>query len=129
MSARSFDRASPRPAPAAIDGTGPDGAAVRVEFVRPTLVVAVKEECDGCRGVVERGVELDGVDVVLVAASLGALAGAAGLALVAPAAMDALGLRWPPAYALVDPEGPRVVAEGSVFSPEQVAAEVAAALA
>ncbi len=129
MTARSFDRASPRPAPAAIDGTDPDGRAARVEFSRRTLVVAVKEECDGCRGVVERGVQLDGVDVVLIAATPGALAGAAGLALVAPSAMDALGLRWPPAYALVDPDGPRVVAEGTVFSPEQVAAEVAAALA
>jgi hypothetical protein len=129
VSARSFDRASPRPAPSAIDGTDRDGRAVRVAFARPTLVVALKEECDGCRGVVERGVEVAGADVVLVAASPGALDGAAGVALVAPAAMDALGLRWPPAYALVDPDGPRVVAEGSVFSPEQVAAEVAAALA
>jgi hypothetical protein len=129
VTARSFDRASPRPAPASIDGVTVDGRAVRVEFARPTLVVAVKEECDGCRGVVERGVGLEGVEVVVVAATPGALAGASGLALVAPAAMDALGLRWPPVYALVDPDGPRVVAEGSVFSPEQLAAEVSAALA
>lgn len=129
MSARSFDRPSPRPAPASIEGVGPDGRALTVPLGRPTLVVAVKEECDGCRDVVERGVPVPGVEVVLVAATPGAIAGARGVALVAPEAMAALGLRWPPAYVLVHPDGPRVVAEGSVFSAEQVAAEALAALA
>lgn len=129
MTVRSFDRSSPRPAPASIEGITPDGRSVSLTITDPTLVLAVKEDCDGCRDVVERGVAVPGVTVVLVAERAGALVGAVGLALVAPGAMDALGLRWPPTYVLVDPEGPRVVAEGSVFSSEQVAAEVLAALA
>ncbi|HEV2427081.1 MAG TPA: hypothetical protein VGS61_02540 [Acidimicrobiales bacterium] len=128
MSVRSFDRPSPRPAPASIEGTDLDGRAVSLPVTGPTLVVAVKEDCDGCRAVVEQGVAVPGVSVVVVAERAGALAGARGVALVAPAAMAELGLRWPPTYVLIHPEGPRVVGEGSVFSPDQVAAEVVAAL-
>ena len=46
---RSFDHPRERPAPACARGRTLDGAAVVLSFLRPTLVVAVKTYCDGCR--------------------------------------------------------------------------------
>jgi hypothetical protein len=40
-----------------------------------------------------------------------------------------LGIRWPPFYVLIDPAVQRVITEGVVFAPSQVAAEIAPYLA
>jgi hypothetical protein len=44
--------------------------------------------------------------------------------LVAPEALAALDIRWPPFYVLVDPARRLIVSEGVVFGPAQVAAEI-----
>jgi hypothetical protein len=133
VAVRSFDQPRERPAPAAIVGRNLDGESVTHELDVMTLVVAVKSSCDGCREFVHSPLEeLGGVVVLIVSAtedSLGEWAGAAQPVLVAPDALEALGVRWPPFYVLVDPRRQRVVTEGVVFGPAQVASEIAAYLA
>ncbi|MGH9021390.1 MAG: hypothetical protein ACRDV0_10300 [Acidimicrobiales bacterium] len=122
----SFDSRAPRSAPASISGTTAAGEPVTVVFVRPTLVVAVKADCDGCRDFLAgAGADVEGVDQVVVASDASAIGDSTLLAIVSPEAMRLLGLSWPPTYVLVDPRGPTVVAEGAVFSAAQVASEVA----
>ena len=48
--------------------------------------------------------------------------------LIAPALMKELDIRSAPFYVLIDPSSSRVVTEGVVFGPSQVAAEIAGAL-
>jgi hypothetical protein len=133
LTTRSFDHPRERPAPATAWGRALDGTLVRLAFDRPTLVVAVKPSCDSCRDFVFGGIEeLDGVAVVVVSASADGAsqwAGAARRVVVAPRLLEALGVRWPPFYVLIDPVGPKVIAEGAVFSAAQVAGEIAGHLA
>jgi hypothetical protein len=129
---RSFDASRERPAPISISGRTLAGEIVTHEMNGPTLVVAIKSSCDGCRDFVHSGLEeLAGVSVLVLSASddvLGEWQGAAQRVIVAPEALDALGIRWPPFYVLIDPERQRVVVEGVVFGPSQVATEIAAHL-
>ncbi|MFI5034790.1 MAG: hypothetical protein ACHQFZ_01115 [Acidimicrobiales bacterium] len=125
----SFDHPRERPAPSRATGRTLGGAPVELAFDRLTLVVAVKASCDGCRDFVHGPLEeLAGVRVVVVSANDDGApewARAVREVLVAPELLAALDVRWPPFYVLVDPAGPRVVTEGVVFSPAQVAAEIA----
>jgi hypothetical protein len=93
------------------------------------LVVAVKENCLGCRSVLESSSgAFGGVAVLIVAdhascepwwtASLHSV-------VVSPSLLEDLDVRWPPFYVLVDPTTERVVTEGVVFGPEQVLQEIA----
>jgi hypothetical protein len=106
---------------------------VTYELHGPTLVVAVKASCDGCRDFVNSNLEeLTGVTVLILSATddvLGEWRGAAQDVIVAPDVLDALEVRWPPFYVLIDPELQRVVVEGVVFGPAQVASEIAAYVA
>lgn len=43
---------------------------------------------------------------------------------IAPAALDALEVRWPPAYVVIDPVAGSVVGEGVVFDAAQVRDEI-----
>jgi len=106
------------------------GEARRIELDRTTLVVAVKPECDGCRDFLRGDLsELAGVDVVVVTATASKeWRGAANEVLVAPELMRELDIRCAPFYVLVDPKSEKVVREGVVFGPSQVAAEIASAL-
>jgi hypothetical protein len=128
LSARSFDRPRHRPAPARAEGRAMDSSPVSIVFDHLTLVVAVKAGCDGCRDFLFSDLhELAGVTVVVASASDDGAAewsGAARPVVVAPQLLAALDVRWPPFYVLVDPDGPRVVAEGVVFSAAQVAKEI-----
>jgi hypothetical protein len=47
---------------------------------------------------------------------------------VAPDVLKELEIRWPPFYVLVDPQERRVITEGVVFAPAQVASEIASFL-
>jgi hypothetical protein len=127
--ARSFDRPRERPAPREALGHALSGTPVRLNFDAKTLVVAVKASCDGCREFVHGDLEeLSDVALVVVSATdEGAQEWAGGQrpVYVAPELMKELDVRWPPFYVLIDPEGPRVVAEGVVFSSAQVAQEIA----
>ncbi len=127
---RSFDTTRDRPAPRRWRGVTLAGEVLEGEFVRPTLIVAVKADCLGCRSVLESPADaLGDVDVLLVAREASGeswWAGSAHRVVVSPTLLDDLDVRWPPFYVLVDPRSQRVLTEGVVFAPEQVRGEIAA---
>jgi hypothetical protein len=129
---RSFDSPRGRPAPTSISGHTLSGESVTHEMSGLTLVVAVKTSCDGCRDFVHSDLEeLSDVTVLIVSATndlTGEWDGAVQQVIVAPEALTALDVRWPPFYVLVSPDEQRVLVEGVVFGPAQVAAEIAAYL-
>jgi hypothetical protein len=91
------------------------------------LIVAVKPNCDSCREFVHGNLdELAGVAVVVVSATSGDQDWASVLReiLVAPDLMTELEIRSAPYYVLIEPSSSSVVAEGSLFSPAQVASEI-----
>jgi hypothetical protein len=96
---------------------------------RLTLIVAVKQTCDGCRDFLNSSLDEFGHVEVLFVSKTDDLNGEWGDVrhdvVVAPALLAALGIRWPPFYVLVDPAQQRIVTEGVVFAPSQVASEIA----
>ena len=92
--------------------------------------MAVKAACDGCRDFLCSDLhELSDVDVVIVSAVASEeWLDAANEVLIAPELMRELDIRSAPFYVLIDPSRSRVVTEGVVFGPAQVAAEIAGAL-
>jgi hypothetical protein len=129
----SFDRPRPRPAPSSVTGHTLNGDDVMKTLDVLTLIVAIKQSCDGCLDFVTSPLEeLNHVAVLIVSATddlNGEWADAQHDVVVSPELLVALGIRWPPFYVLVDPETQRVVTEGVVFAPAQVAEEIAAYLA
>jgi hypothetical protein len=127
--ARSFDQPRERVVPEHLAGVDLRGEAMSHLVSGPTLVVAVKHSCDGCREFVFSALpELANVTVVVVSATddpSGEWAGAGQQIMVAPELLRQLDVRSPPFYVLVDVPGPRVVSEGVVFAPSQVAEEIA----
>ena len=127
--AHSFNQPRPRPAPSSFTGSSVSGDPVSWQFEGLTLVVAIKPSCDGCRDFVFSPLdELRHVAIVVISASSevnGEWRGAARPIVVAPELVAALDIRWPPCYVLVDPEAGRVVTEGVVLGPSQVALEIA----
>jgi hypothetical protein len=125
----SFDRPRERAAPASLSGHWLNGEPVTIDLAEPTLLVAIKHQCDGCREFVHSPLsELEGQRVVIVSATDdpdGEWAGSLQPVLVAPDVLAALDIRWPPFYVLIDPESRRVVTEGVVFDSAQVALETA----
>ncbi len=122
MSPSSFDQPRVRRVPRRLSGG--DGA---TEITATTLVAVVKPACDGCRAFThgDLGV-LEGLPVVLVSATEGPeWDDAAREVLVAPEWLAASGVRGAPHYVLVDASG-LVLTEGVLFSPDQVATEIAA---
>lgn len=125
--ARSFDAPRERPAPEVLSGLTANGDERHVALRRMTLVVAVKPACDGCREFVNGDLsELGGVDVVIVSAtSCDEWVNARQEVLIAPELLSALDIRSAPFYVVIEPTSRRVVTEGVVFGPSQVAAEIA----
>lgn len=129
----SFDPLRERPAPAGYEGTV-RGRPVRGTFDALTLVVAVKESCDGCRDFVfssPAGV-FETLAVLVISASeftSEAWRAAPRDIVVTPSLWSALDIRSAPFYILVDPVASRVVSEGVVFASEQVAREVGSFIA
>jgi hypothetical protein len=125
---QSFETFLRRPAPSHLIGRTLGGESVAIAPHRLTLVVAVKEHCDGCRAFIEEDlVELNVVDVVVVAASVTNDAewiNATSRVIIGPEILDALDMHAPPTYVLIDPEQHLVVCEGVLFSPAQVAREI-----
>jgi hypothetical protein len=125
----SFETPRPRPAPDVLAGHSLRGDEEVRALRGLTLIVAVKQSCDGCRDFVFSNLEeLRGTPVVIISAT-GDLnaewADAVQPILVAPDVLAELDIRWPPFYVLVDPQERRVVTEGVVFAPAQVASEIA----
>lgn len=125
---RSFDAPRERSAPRSFSALSIDGVPTTHVFEGLTLVVAVKSQCDGCRDFVNSPLdELGGVNVVILSASADGSSewtNAKHPILVAPQALDELEIKWPPFYVLVDAGSSRVVSEGVVFGPSQVASEI-----
>ena len=130
--ARSFDRARERSAPTSIRGHWSDGDEVVLALEGITLIVAVKPHCDGCVDFVHSPLdELRDVNVLVVSEfddHEGEWSNADQRVLVAPESLRELDVRWPPFYVLIDPSTSRVITEGVVFAPAQVAAEIASYL-
>lgn len=130
--ARSFDPPRDRAAITQIRGVLVGGEERTVVLRRLTLIAAIKPHCDGCHQFIFGDLsELAGVDVVVLSANAsddGEWDDATQNILVAPKAMKELELRAAPYYVLVDPRTSRVVAEGALFSPAQVASEIASFL-
>lgn len=126
--ARSFDAFRARPAPSVLKGRSLAGNDRFLLVKRLTLVVAVKPHCDGCHDFVFGDLrELEGVEVVVVSSTSGDAewSGAVQPILVAPELMNELGVRSAPFYVLIDPSKSLIVSEGTLFSPAQVASEIA----
>lgn len=125
----SFDPPRDRPVPTQIAGHTLDGDAVTLSLEALTLIVAIKSSCDGCHDFVHSDLdELSGVAVIVVSAGGdpdGEWTNAVQRVIVAPQTLAALDIRWPPFYVLVDPLMKRIVTEGVVFAPAQVAREIA----
>ena len=128
----SFDAPRVRPAPDTITGTSLDGAKISRTLVGLTLVVAVKQSCDGCRDFIFSQLnELSDVSVLILSATgddNGEWSDSRQQVIVAPLVLKELDIRWPPFYVLIDPEQRLVVTEGVVFAPAQVAREIASYL-
>lgn len=129
INAFSFDRPRDREAPTSLRGYWLSGEAVTIEIDAPTLVVVIKPHCDGCREFVHSSLdELAGQRVVIVSATKdlgGEWDGARQRVLVSPEVLDVLDVKSPPFYVLIDSQTHRVVLEGVVFGPSQVAQEIA----
>lgn len=127
--AHSFDGPRPRRAPASYRAHDADGVEFTRTFAGPTLVVALKTSCDGCRDFVAHALEeFDGLELVLITATSDEASewrGAPRPVLAAPELWAALDVRSAPFYVLIDPELEQVLTEGVVFSPTQVASEIA----
>jgi hypothetical protein len=127
-SPRSFGAPRPRPAPPTWVLGPRGGGPVTDEVTVPTLLVAVKPSCDGCRpfyldpltefaGLRVIVVVRDGVDHADFESAVRPVYEAVDLC-------DALGIKWPPFYVLVAPHPARVVGEGVAYAPDQVLAEI-----
>jgi hypothetical protein len=94
-----------------------------------TLIVAVKQSCDGCIDFIFSELnELSDVAVLILSATgdvNGEWSDSRQQVIVAPQLLQELDIRWPPFYVLVNPEQRLVVTEGVVFAPAQVAKEIA----
>jgi len=127
----SFDAPRERPAPRSLRGRSQNGEEISIEFVGPTLIVAVKPRCAGCRDFIYGDLhDLANVLVVVVSATSGDKEWhrARQSVLLAPGFMKELGIRSAPWYVLIDPATSSVLGEGTPFSPAQVAGEVASFL-
>jgi len=131
INARSFDRPRERVAPDSLHGHWSDGVDVAVALSETTLVVAIKPDCDGCRAFIDSDLDELPVRVLVVSADddrAGEWVDAVQPVFVSPEAFRLLDIRWPPFYVLIDPLARRVLTEGVLFGPSQVAAEIASFL-
>ena len=107
----------------------PQGELVVGGFDTRTLVVAVKDDCLGCRNVLESPLGAFG-DVATLLVSSRPSADPSWRTtqhrlVISELLMDELDVRWPPFYVLIDPANEKVMSEGVVFGVEQVREEIA----
>lgn len=127
FSARSFDAPRERSVPSVLQGHGIDGAEQAITLERLTLVAVVKPHCDGCREFLASDwSELEALEVVVVSHEADEeWCELERPVLIAPEALSDLEVRGAPWYLLIDPSSRRVLTEGVLFSPAQVASEIA----
>jgi len=125
---RSFDAQRPRSAPTSFHGLTLTGEPIERTFRGLTLIVAIKPHCDGCREFAESTLnEFSALDVIFVTAEFdldNEWRDVGHEIVVAPALLIQLDVRWPPFYILVDADSARVLVEGVIFAPGQVAEEI-----
>lgn len=129
INAHSFDRPRDREVPTSLSGHWLSGEPVTINFDVSTLVVAIKSHCDGCHDFVHSSLsEFEGLRVVVVSATPdvdGEWDNALQPVMVVPNVSISLDITSAPFYVLIDPLTHRVVLEGVVFGPSQVAQEIA----
>jgi hypothetical protein len=128
FNARSFDRPRERFAPGQLVGHWSDGGEVTVTLSDVTLVVAIKSHCDGCRAFINADLSGLRVPVLVISADedeSSEWGDAPVPVFISTEAFRTLDVRSAPFYVLVDPIAHRVVSEGVLFGPAQVAAEIA----
>ena len=128
FNARSFDSPRERSAPDTLNGHWSKGSATTIPLSEVTLVVAIKSHCDGCRDFINGDLSELRVPVVVISADedeTSEWSDAQQPVLISPESFQLLDLRSAPFYVLVDPVAHRVVSEGVLFGPSQVAAEIA----
>ena len=105
------------------------GETVTLTFDRPTLLIAVKSNCDGCQLFYSSELaEFEDVRVVLVvrdSQSIIEIGETRQEIFIGTELLSDLKITWPPFYALVELGPTRVVTEGVAFDPVQVAREIA----
>jgi hypothetical protein len=97
---------------------------VRLEEL--TLLVIVKADCQACDELVAHDVNVfEGFDVwYLVHDEATFVSDAPRLLRVSSVTLEALDVRWPPAYLVVDPSSAEVIFEGVVFDAAQIVEEI-----
>jgi len=92
-----------------------------------SLLLVVKADCQACDTLLAAGPDaFEGIDVFYLAASDSPEFETFGRdVLLSSSALDALEVRWPPVYLVVDPARREVVTEGAVFDADQVRSEIA----
>jgi hypothetical protein len=128
FNARSFDSPRERSAPNALTGHWSNGAATTIPLSNVTLVVAIKSHCDGCREFINADLSELRVPIVVISATedeSSEWSDAKAPVFISPESFRALEVRSAPFYVLIDPVARRVVSEGVLFGPSQVAAEIA----
>jgi hypothetical protein len=124
---RSFDASRKRLVPKHLKGLSLSGVERSIEITSPTLVAAIKPNCDGCSEFVHGNLqELEHVCVVLISATSGdgEWESAPREILVAPKLLIDLDIRSAPYYVLIDPTSSSIVTEGALMSSAQVAREI-----
>ncbi|MBW4030544.1 MAG: hypothetical protein HIU57_07700 [Acidobacteria bacterium] len=129
---RSIDAPRERSAPRRYRGRGPTGESIEGEFIGVTLVVAIKDDCLGCRSALEAPTDAFGDVATLFVAARPSTepwwVATRHLLIVSEELLRDLDVRFPPFYVLIDAARERVLSEGVVFGPEQVRDEVASYL-
>ena len=119
---RSFDPPRRRPVPTEFFVTNPDGSESLQTVGDGTLIVIVKDNCNGCADFVANRDQILS-DLLVVTASR--TASETYGALYAPDFITQIDARFAPVYLLAGGSPLEVVTEGTVFSAEQVQAEIA----
>lgn len=126
---RSIDAPRERPVAREYRGMRLGGELVRGEFDRLTLVLAIKEGCLACDEVLAAPVDAFGAVATLLVAARPSTSpqwrATSHPLVISELLLDQLDVRWPPFYVLISPEGPRVLTEGVLMGPAQVAQEIA----
>ena len=126
---QSIDGARERVAPRHYHGVDLRGELVAGEFEGLTLILAIKEDCLGCRSVLDAPSNSFGDVATMIVAARGATEPGwettSHRLLISEDLLQQLDVRHPPLYILIDPQNERVVTEGVIFGPSQVRDEIA----
>lgn len=119
---RSFDPPRRRPVPEICLALDSGGREITHRVAPGTLIVVVKDNCGGCSEIISNQSKISAPLLIVTASPA---ASGTYQVLLAPDYIDQLDARFAPVYLLVGGDPLEVVCEGTVFSAEQVQAEIA----